>query len=272
MSRLSVAYRNSVFRSAQQLIGKRKIIRFHKAGPIEDVENFLHLLKPVAISKPLIRVGGDADGGYLVPDLLGGISTCFSPGVSTTADFELDLAKRGIKSYMADYSVDAPPFANPNFVFEKKFLGSSNGEIYMRLGDWVARNAPENSNNLILQMDIEGAEYPVLLDVSEETLARFQIMVVEFHNFDMAFEANGLVLLKAVFDKILRHFSVVHIHPNNYEPPQKHNGLDIHPVLEFTFLRKDLVEKDARKLTFPHPLDRRNIGEKADVVVPQYWW
>ena len=271
MRNLTKIYRNTRYFLAKCLTGgdKNRIVRASKKF---DVERFLQALAPVPIREPLIRIGGDGDGGYLVPDLLDGIEYCFSPGTSFTADFELDLASRDITSFMADYSVDAPPFDNPRFVFEKKYLGSVNDAINMRLDDWVNRNVSHISKDLILQMDIERSEYAVLLDVSEETLGRFRIVVVEFHNFDMAFEVNGLALLNAVFDKLLRQFSPVHIHPNNYSPAEWHFGLEIPPVLEFTFLRNDFVQKDAHPLIFPHPLDRLNNEKKADVVLPEYWW
>ncbi len=40
-------------------------------------------------------MGGENDGGYLVPDDLEGIEYCFSPGVSNIATFELDCLNRG---------------------------------------------------------------------------------------------------------------------------------------------------------------------------------
>ena len=40
----------------------------------------------------LLRIGGDSDGGYLLPDDLENISSCFSPGVSDIFDFEFTLA------------------------------------------------------------------------------------------------------------------------------------------------------------------------------------
>jgi hypothetical protein len=37
---------------------------------------------------PLIRLGADGDGGYLVPDDLEDVAACFSPGVDDRASFE----------------------------------------------------------------------------------------------------------------------------------------------------------------------------------------
>ncbi|MFT3787720.1 MAG: hypothetical protein QM770_16380 [Tepidisphaeraceae bacterium] len=102
---------------------------------------FLKTIHPVETNRPLIRVGGDRDGGYLIPDDFDGIVGCFSPGVSTCADFELDLARRGIVSYMADYSVNGPPVQHERFRFEKKFVDLYTDDAHLTLNDWVRRCA-----------------------------------------------------------------------------------------------------------------------------------
>lgn len=84
-----------------------------------DILDLLSLLKPIKTNHELIRIGGDGDGGYLIPNDLVGIDSCFSPGVSSVADFENDLTKKGIKCFLADFSVDAPPIKNKLFDFEK---------------------------------------------------------------------------------------------------------------------------------------------------------
>ena len=54
-------------------------------------KKILSLMKEKYISTELIRVGGEGDGGYLVPNILKNISYCYSPGVSFTASFEKEL-------------------------------------------------------------------------------------------------------------------------------------------------------------------------------------
>ena len=47
--------------------------------------------------------------------------------------------------------------------------------------------------------------------------------------------------------------------------------INIPPLLEFTFLRKDrLIEKLIKKL--PHALDQKNVSYKADVFLDEYWY
>lgn len=229
------------------------------------------MLRPVSIGRPLIRIGGKGDGGYLIPDDLDGVEACFSPGVASTSDFESELALRGMHSYMIDYSVDNPPVNNELFHFEKKFLGLSNDAVYTTLDAWMARTGPFGSD-LLLQMDIEGAEYEVLIDAASDTLARFRIIVIEFHELAALF-ASSLTFnwLKAVFHKLLKDFDIVHIHPNNWYAPELVAGYPIPPLMEFTFSRKDRALSRSPARNFPHPLDEVNVPANPDFALPTCW-
>ena len=249
----------------------RNHVRISRASAGPRVERLLEDLRPMGTEHELIRIGGDGDGGYLVPNDLSGISACFSPGVSTVADFELDLVGRRIPCFMADYSVEGPPVAHPLFDFEKKFLGSTDDDVFMQLDGWIQRKA-SGLNDLILQMDIEGAEYEVLLGMEADALKKFRILVIEFHRLDALFDSLGFDLIKATFDRILANFDVVHIHPNNCLPLVSCDGIDIAPVMEFTFLRKDRIRKRETRNDFPHVLDRKCVRELPDIPLPKSWY
>lgn len=242
-----------------------------KTTPYSDIVALLSSLKPIKTNHELIRVGGDGDGGYLIPDDLVGIDTCFSPGVSNTSDFENDLAERGVKCFLADFSVDSPPIDNPLFDFEKKYLGINNDETFITLESWIKQKAP-NKRELILQMDIEGSEYPVILQTSDDTLSKFRILVIEFHGLGSIFSKEGYELMRLTFSKLLNNFDIVHIHPNNYCGSAKYKDLDIPRVMEFTFLRKDRITHRSPAKNFPHPLDRKNVPIHPDIHLPSCWF
>jgi hypothetical protein len=235
------------------------------------LQTFFDGLRPVQTQHALIRMGGEGDGGYLVPDDLVGIEACFSPGVSDVASFEQDLANRNIKSFLADHSVDAPPIRNDLIDFEKKYLGPKEDEVFMTLESWVRRKVPA-AGDMLLQMDIEGAEYGVIFDTSSETLKRFRILVIEFHELDALIVNGRFELFNLTFTKLLKDFEVVHIHPNNYYPPLQYKEFSIPPLLEITFLRKDRITSRQPCVTFPHPLDHPNVPNQADVVLPHCWY
>ena len=244
--------------------------RLSEGAAKEDVARFLRSVFPVTTEHSLIRIGGDADGGYLVPDDLSGIKTCFSPGVSDYAGFEEGLAARGIRSFMADYSVEGPPVPNALFHFEKKHLGTRNDEAFTTLESWINRHAPHDSE-MILQMDIEGAEYAVLLATPPEVLRRFRIVIIEFHGLDSLAELRGLELLGMSFEKLTRDFDIVHSHVNNCAKVASYSGFDLPQVMEFSLLRKDRSKSRVPAKNFPHPLDRANAPGKKDIRLPACW-
>ena len=100
-------------------------ILLERINSSDGINDFLSRFRANYVSTDLIRIGGDSDGGYLMPDCLDDIKYCFSPGVDVVASFEDEISKNyGIKSFMADASVNSPPFNNPYFEFVPKFLGS----------------------------------------------------------------------------------------------------------------------------------------------------
>lgn len=248
----------------------RGILRVSKVTPKYRLQEFFEMVKPVKTNLELIRIGSAGDGGYLVPNDLEGIEACFSPGVSNVADFELALANSGVKCFLADYSVDAPPVSHPLFDFEKKYLGPKSSEIFQTLTGWMASKSL-GDRDLILQMDIEGAEYEVLLETSSDVLKRFRIIVIELHDLDSLFDKMGFELLNQIFSKLLRDFEIVHIHPNNCRRSTRCYDYEIPPAMEFTFVRKDRVTHKSHALQFPHPLDAKNMEQYEDITLPECW-
>ena len=255
---------------AQRMLGIADM-RLIRLPSEKQLVSSLRRLRPSTTEHPLIRVGGDNDGGYLLPDDLEGISACFSPGVGYHSEFELALANRGIPSFMADYSVDGPASSNDLFTFEKKFLGYETTDNTLRLSEWVnSCAAPEG--DLLLQMDIEGAEWSVLIDSPEELLRRFRIIVLELHYIDRLALQADIELLDAMLTKLTRDFDVVHVHPNNVVRPTRYKGAQIHPLLEVTLLRKDRSVHRTWTREFPHPLDQPAVADKPEVVLAKCMW
>lgn len=230
-------------------------------------------LKPMPSQHRLIRVGPEGDGGYLVPDDLEGIKYCFSPGVSDIAGFEEQLHKDwGIFSFLADHSVNAPPRELKTCDFEKKFIHSRCGDQYTSLESWVSAKLPEgHSNDLILQMDIEGAEYDAIISCSDSLLGRFRIIVLELHWLDqMVFDR--LDFFGSVFRKLTKQHQVVHLHPNNCCASITVNGIEIPRVLEVSLLRRDRIISAVEPTAYPHMLDSKNILSKPDLILPKAWY
>lgn len=245
--------------------------------------NVISVMKPVASPVPLVRIGGKGDGGYLLPHDLDGIFACFSPGVSNRKDFEDDLAVRfGIGSHLCDRSSDPDRFRTPlksNQTFKKVWLDVEDGPESITLESWINELAPDPRDDLLLQIDIEGAEYRNILATRPEVLARFRIIVIEVHRLDMFVDENVFEsVFRPFFEKIGASFRCIHAHPNNARPAIElpDLGLNLPQIMELTFLRKDRFDLYSGLSAFPpespHPLDSgRNVSARAPVFLSDAW-
>ena len=169
-------------------------------------------MRPYETDTPLIRMGDFGDGGYLLPDDLRGIAACYSPGVSEQASFEMDMAKRGISSFMADASVERPPLNVPGAEFVRKFLGDKDEGEVMTLASWVAATDPDPGSDLLLQMDIEGAEYATLSAAPRDLLRRFRMIVIEWHHLpSILTKPRFMGPARAAIEKLREDFVTVHL-------------------------------------------------------------
>lgn len=249
---------------------------------VEGVCEILEFLRPLRISRPLVRLGGDSDGAYLVPDVLERISACFSPGCCNSKLFEDELLDRfGITSFLCDFTSSAEKFSTPftegKQFFVKKWLSPSEDKDSISLENWV-RNS-EARGDLLLQMDIEGAEYVNLASAAVSVVSRFSIMVVEFHwsaeDLDDADKAGSII---SGFRKILPLFKCVHMHPNNccgdFWCPA---GQRFVPrVFECTFVRNDVFAEIGcvphEFVSLPHADDiSANVPSKRPLLRANGW-
>lgn len=240
---------------------------------IDKILNLIDLLKPVLVSTELIRFGKNSDGGYLIPNDLDGIEGCFSPGVDKESSFEIDCYKNGMSIFLADYSIDKPNIIDKAIQYShlKKFIGTITSDKYLTLDAWVSQSLNSTSSDLLLQMDIEGSEYEVILSTSNEILKRFRIIVVEFHDLNLLWDPFFFKIANSVFQKILDTHHCVHIHPNNSYDIYKYKNIEIPQIAEFTFIRKDRVDVLGYANSFPHKLDFDNT-DRSPIALPKLWY
>jgi hypothetical protein len=224
-------------------------------------------LRPVETEHALIRLGAAHDGGYLVPDDLDGIAAVFSPGVDTTAEFERDCIARGMKSFQADGSIARSPLTDPANDFESRFIGIDSDGDTITLGDWVEAKAP-GSDDLLLQMDIEGHEWLALAQASDALLRRFRVIVLELHHLDALATDFGRLVMGPVIRRLARHFDVVHLHANNLAQPLRTREGELLELIEVTLLRKDRSTRRDPLVQLPHPLDTDNLPNRPPIAIP----
>lgn len=244
----------------------------------------LNKLMPQPCPVNLIRIGGCRDGAYLVPNDLDGIEACFSPGVNNFKYFEDELSLRfGIKCHMCDFSSDIENFETPLInrmqSFEKKWLDIDGGAESITLEEWVDRHCGKDPGDLLLQIDIEGAEFRNLNSASLELMNKFRILILELHvpiqtiNMHETLEKEFCPLL----DKLSQTHICVHLRANNCcgDFVEKETGLNIPNVIEVAYLRRDRFNRDPKyyyQPQLPHPLDIPfNLPEVAPLHLNKNW-
>lgn len=230
---------------------------------------FFRFLRPVNAGWNLLRFGSQNDGGYLVPEDLENLSQLFSPGVSEQTEFDLHLARMGMDCFLADPVLPSEMPDHEKIHFDNFALGNgTDGSV--SLIEWVQSHNLERGN-AILQMDIEGAEWQVLLD-SRNFLRHFRFMIIELHEIHRIVSGwrNFLPAILTVF-YMKFWFDVVHVHLNNVPPLASVHGIAVPKVLEVTFHRKSRRKGKVKKALLPNHLDAPNDPNRQEHPLPVQW-
>ena len=190
----------------------------------KKVERILKKIKILDTGYDLIKIGEiNNDGSYLVPDALNDIKYCFSPGVGESTLFEDSLKKKNIQSFLADGTISENQIKKINHDYINKNINVFNDENNITMKDWIDLKIKnkDRQNNLLLQMDIEGSEYEVLLNIENSTLEKFKIMVIEFHDFYNLGCAPGADLFYNILNKKVTTGEKLHSKFKKYENYRK---------------------------------------------------
>lgn len=242
---------------------------------LDMVGEFLRSIVVFDCGTPKVRVGSVNDGGYVVlEELCGKAPEVYSFGVGDNVDFEQDFVSRwpGVeKVYLFDPTIEASPSLHPKFFFIKCGIG----------GGYSPSIAP--AKNSILKMDIESDEWEALLNVlSLVLLLDFSQLVIEFHIVHAELRDIKYPYWKLFYDRamgrindglFLKYFNVInrvntlfrcfHIHANNSLHPITVGGHTFPPLLEMSFVRKDLV-RGCIPTKGPFPVDGLDAPNKTD--------
>lgn len=247
-------------------------------------------IKVFDVNKKKIRCGPNSDGGYVLLDEISrNTNTLFSFGVENNIDFELEFIKKykPKQNILFDHTINKlPKKRTKNMKFVKKGISDVKSNKFVTLKD-ISKNLTKNN---ILKMDIEYDEWKIFEKVSEELLLNFKMIIVEFHFFFLNLEdvdsknkltpyfkkfsinnykkINSMLLNKygEILKKLNKNFLIFHLSANNSLPLKKISGKFIPQLLEFSFVRKDLVSKfKISKETLPiKNLDYANKSYKSD--------
>ena len=243
--------------------------RFILSDPPRSLEIFdaLGLLKPYDIAgRAKKRIGWQGDGGYVLLDDLDAANIVYSLGIGGQVSFDLELAEMGKDIFMFDHTIDGPPQDHPKFHFFKQGIASVDEEAasLYTLGHLIQRLGHDGRSDMILKVDIEGAELEVLSAMPSEILRQFRQVTMEVHALHRLGDAAYRAAFSTAFSRLNADFTLFHIHANNYEPLGLVDGHTVANVLELSYVRTDLVERTASRTVYPTALDFPNWPPQPD--------
>ncbi len=232
-----------------------------------ELFNLLNLIRPwQMISDTKVRIGSDADGGYLMPSSSRRSNTVLSIGIGTEVSFDNDLALLGARILQFDHTIDASPSVHPNIQFHRKGWGARDEGPFVSLASMVKMIDWREARHAILKFDTEGAEWECLAGASSDDLTRFEVLTGEFHDFQSLVNREHFDRVYAVFDKLCDTHRVIHMHANNAGGMVMLGGIPFPRLLKLTFMRKSSASFHGHSAEpIPGPLDRPNVPQLPDL-------
>jgi hypothetical protein len=256
---------NSLQYASEELESVRNTIAYKRTAEV------VRLLAPMDVQDgTYVRVGRSYDGGYVMLDDFKRIDAAYSFGIADDVSWDESIANRGIDVFMYDHSIQCLPKTNPRFHYFKVGISGcakDNAIGLKTLEQLIAENGHTQCCNLILKMDVEGYEWDVFTQCSQNVLAQFSQIVVEFHDLVTAFDGDRHRKVVAALTKLNQTHQSVHVHANGHEIPLWISGLVVPPLLEVTYVRRadspDRLVPNTRQ--FPTELDQCSAPGWPDI-------
>jgi hypothetical protein len=236
-------------------------------NPVVDA---LSLLTPFDIDRPKIRIGPNTDGGYIFVNDISAHQTIISYGIGTEYRFEIEMAERGHDVYMFDHTIEAIQAGNKKLHFFREGVAGCTdiSQNLFSIKDHLHRHQIQG-DRLILKMDVDGAEFDALEAVPDDTLDRFEQIVLEVHWLnnldDLAFRDRFL----RIFRRLNSAFTLFHVHANNCDGPNGLaivSGIPVSTMLELSYVRSASVHRLPSQTLYPTALDYPNVQGKDKLL------
>lgn len=237
------------------------------AGPADErLLQFVKSIRPMtAANLHLTRIGGNNDGGYVMADNFA-VSGVLSLGVGSNVSWDLDIAERGIPVSMFDPTIRRLPERVPGASFFRLGIGAdSQSKRYLPLQELMTRAGLANESDLILKMDVEGAEWSSLKCVSSDTLNRFCQIVIEMHNLAGLLNDRDAVAILHGAELLGANHVPVHIHANNYSKLTRFDAFWFPDVIEVTYVHRNLLDRISPAIELRCDLDHPCSAELAEI-------
>lgn len=214
---------------------------------------------------PLIRIGRDGDGGYVIAQPHG-TGTVVSIGVGEDNSADLWFAERGWQVVEWDPTISSPPALHPAITFHARGLGPASVDGRANLPDII--EASDVQGSAILMIDIEGEEYLPDIGMQARNLSVFDQIVIELHDLHRILDPEHRSRVEALVEELLEGHEVIHLHVNNSAPLHRVRGLPLPGVIEVTLAARRLAKSEPIGQDLPMHLDRPNDPRRRDHALP----
>lgn len=204
-----------------------------------------------------VRRGRDNDGGYIMCHnyMETDAKIAYSFGINNDVSWDDDMADEGFDVYMYDHTINKLPHERKEFhYFKKGISGTTEPERMLDTLENIIRvNHHLDNEDMILKMDVEGAEYGAILSTSNAVLRKFDQIVMEFHNL---LHIAGQKEIISAIEKLSSSFAAVHVHANNTAEVVYVDRVPYPDVIEVTLLNRSKYNLEICKtVSLPIPSD-----------------
>jgi hypothetical protein len=236
-----------------------------------EIRQTLHLMRPWTVAgRRKLRVGGDHDGAYIMVEDFENLSAAYSLGVGHSATWDEAMAGHGAIVHQYDHTVDRPPSDHAAFRFNRLAIGPQDGPGVISLASAIAANGDQGNTDMILKIDIEGAEWASLDATGVEVLAQFRQIVIEFHDLLRIADPAWREVAYRVFGRLAASHMPVHVHANNHAGYQIIENVPVPEVIELCYVRKDRGAFTVSTESFPTAIDQVNYRIKPDIILGSF--
>ena len=145
--------------------------------------------------------------------------------------------------------------------------GTPEGTNFRPLPDLVAVAGFSREENLLLKMDVEGAEWASLSVLSGSDLQQFRQIAIEFHGLSSLESTSTNDSLFEALNILASGHLPIHVHANNYSRLVRFNRYWFPDAIEVTYLRKDIAGSELGPAKLPSELDAPCDPRVADIAM-----
>ena len=219
-------------------------------NPDEELCFYQFLCPKEVIGKTRILMGNNSDGSYVMLNDFENIKFAYSIGIRDAIQFDKALADKGIDIYMYDHTINNLAYENEKFHWKKIGIGgiSQRSNNIQTLEEMMKENGHLNEKNMILKMDVEGAEWDTLNDITEEILKQFKYLLIEFH-----FSKSNNRVIYNILKKIFKIFQPFYVHCSPFSRFRTFGNNKICSAIEVSYITRSGYSFTKDKSIYPIP-------------------